>query len=94
MIEIKIIIFKNFASFTDCKSEINSKEIDYVKDIDVIIPMYNLTEYSDNYSKTSGTLWQYYRDEPFLNNGVIIDVPDDPNSASFKSKQKNWSNRK
>ena len=50
---------------------------------------YNLTEYSDNYSKTSGSLWQYYRDEPFINNnGVIIDVPDDPDSASFKSKQK------
>ena len=94
MIEIKIVIFKNFASFTDCESEINSKEIDYVKDIDVIMPMYNLTEYSDNYSITSGSLWQYYRDEPFLNNGVIIDVPDDPNSASFKSKQKKWSNRK
>ena len=50
---------------------------------------YNLTEYSDNYSKASGSLWQYYRDEPFINdNGVIIDVPDDPDSASFKSKQK------
>ena len=50
---------------------------------------YNLTEYSDNYSKTSGSLWQYYIDEPFINNnGVIIDVPDDPDSASFKSKQK------
>ena len=53
------------------------------------MPMYNLIEYSDNYSKTSGSLWQYYRYEPFINNnGVIIDVPDDFNSASFKSKQK------
>ena len=51
--------------------------------------MYNLIEYSDNYLKTSGSLWEYYRDEPFINdNGVIIDVSDDPDSASFKYKQK------
>ena len=50
--------------------------------------MYNLIEYSDNYMKTSGSLWRCYRDEPFINNfGVIIDVPDDPDSASFKYKQ-------
>ena len=51
--------------------------------------MYNLIEYSDNYSKTPGSLWQYYGDEPFIdNNGNIIDVRDDPDSASFKYKQK------
>ena len=51
--------------------------------------MYNLMEYSDNYSKTPGSLWQYYTNEPFINNnGAIIDVPDDSDSASFKSKQK------
>ena len=51
--------------------------------------MYSLIEYSDNYLKTSGSLWEYYRDEPFINdNGVIIDVSDDPDSASFKYKQK------
>ena len=51
--------------------------------------MYNLIEYSDDYSKTSGGSWQYYRDKPFINiNAVIIDVPNDPDSASFKSKQK------
>ena len=51
--------------------------------------MYNLIEYSDNYLKASGILWQYYGDERFMkNNGVIIDVPDDPDNASFKSKQK------
>ena len=54
--------------------------------------MYDLIEYSDNYSKISGNLWQYYRDEPFINdNGVIIDVPDNPDSVSFKSKQKTTS---
>ena len=51
--------------------------------------MYNLMEYSDAYSKTSGSLWQYYRDEPLDNNGNFTDFPDDNNnSASFKFKQK------
>ena len=52
--------------------------------------MYSLTEYSDNYSKTSSSLWQYYRNEPFLNkNCVIDDFPADYNNmASFKFKTK------
>ena len=50
------------------------------------MPTYNLIEYSDNYSKTSESLWQYHTDEPHLNNnGVIADFPADNNdSASFK----------
>ena len=84
----KNVIF-NCAPFTNCISEINNKEIDHAKVIDVVMPMYNLIEDSDNYSKTSGSLWQYYTDEPFINNnGVTIDVPDDSDSASFKYKQK------
>ena len=52
--------------------------------------MYNLTEYSDNYSKTSESLWQYYRDEPFLDdNAAIANFPaDDNKSASIKFKTK------
>ena len=52
--------------------------------------MYNLIEYSDYYSKTSGILWHYYRDEPLLNaNGVIADfLVDNNSSASFKFKTK------
>ena len=43
--------------------------------------MYNLIEYSHNYLKNSGRLWQYHRDEPFINNnGAIIDVPDNPDN--------------
>ena len=54
------------------------------------MPMYNLIEYSNNYSKTSRSLWHYYRDELFLNaNGPIADFPaDNNNSASFKFKTK------
>ena len=65
-------------------SEINNKETDYAKNIDSVMSMYNVIEYSDNYLKTSGSLWQYYRDKPFINDGGVIDVPDDLDSASFK----------
>ena len=53
------------------------------------MPTYNLIEYSDAYSKTSGSLWQYYRDEPALDdNGNIIDFPTNDNkSISFNFKQ-------
>ena len=52
------------------------------------MPMYNLIEQSDNYSKTSGSLWQYYKDEPILD-GNGLDFPaDDNNSTSFKFKTK------
>ena len=55
----------------------------------VVMPIYNLIEYSEAHSKTSGSLWQYYRDEPALNsNGEIIDVPANNNDSSlFKFKQ-------
>ena len=78
-------------SFTDCISEINNAQLDNAKDLDVMMPMYNLIEYSDNYSKTSGSLWQYYRDIPDLdNNDNIANIPG--NSASFKFKVKNRKN--
>ena len=59
----KGVIFKNCAPFTKCISKINDAEIDNAQDIDIVMPMYNLIEYSNNYSKTSGSLWQYYKDE-------------------------------
>ena len=55
----KEVVFKNYAPFTTCISEIKSKEIDNARGIDVVMVMYNLIEYSNNYSKTSGSLWQY-----------------------------------
>ena len=75
----KGVAFKNCAPFTNCISEINNTQIDNAKDIDIVLPMCNLIEYSDNYPKTSGSLWQYYRDEP---NDNLAD------SESFKSKTK------
>ena len=59
----KGVIFKHFPPFTNCISNVNNTQIDNAENIDVVILVYNLIEYSDNYSKTSGNLWQYYRDE-------------------------------
>ena len=75
----KRVTFKNYAPFTKCISRINNTDIDNAHDIDIVIPMYNLIEYSDNYSKTSRRLWQYYKDD--LNDNLT-------DSESFKSKVK------
>ena len=58
----KKVIFKNCAPFTNCISEINNTQIDNAKDINIVMPMYNLIEYSDNYAKTTGSLWEYSKD--------------------------------
>ena len=60
----KRVIFKTCAPFTYCISEINNTQVDNAKDIDIVVPMYNLIEYSDNYAKTSGSLSQYCLDIP------------------------------
>ena len=62
------VIFKNCAPFTNCISEINNKQVDNAKDFDIVMPMYNLIEYSDNYAKTTGSLAQYCKDIPVQNN--------------------------
>ena len=59
-------------SFTNCISEKNNTQVDNAKDIRIVIPMYNLIEYSDNYSKTCGSLWQYCKDIPAANNNGDI----------------------
>ena len=79
MKEIKVWHLKIVLPFTNCISEIINTQVDHAKDIDIVMPMYNLIEYSDNYAKTTGSLWQYFRDEP------NDDVED---SESFKSKIK------
>ena len=74
----KKIAFKNNAPFINCISKINGTKIDNAEDLDVVMPMYNLLEYSKNYKKTTGSLWNYYRDEP--------SNPLSSNSESFKYK--------
>ena len=85
----KKVIFKNCAPFTNCISEINNMQIDNAKDIDIVMPMYNLIEYSDNYAKTTGSLWQYCTDIPARDNDDEIAAFDANNlTDSFKFKAK------
>ena len=73
IILIKKTIFKNWAPFTTCISRIYNTQIDNAEDIDIVILMFNLIEYSDNYSKTSRRLCQYCKDIPDVdNNGAIV----------------------
>ena len=85
----KKLIFKNCAPFINFISRVNNTEVDDAQDIDVVKPMYNLIKYSDTYSKISGSLWQFYRDEtPIDNNNNNIDFSDNnDNNISFKFKQ-------
>ena len=84
-----ITIFKNCASFTDWIREINNKQVDNAKDIDVVMAMYNLIEYKHNYSKSSGSLWKYCRDEPAVINGNIAEFnANHATTGSFKIKEK------
>ena len=85
----KKAIFKNCAPFTNCKSEINNTQVDNAKDIDIVMPMYNLIEYSDNYAKTSASLWQYRLDIPALdNNNAIVNFTENNLTDSFNFKVK------
>ena len=73
----KKVILKNCKPFIDCTRKINNTQIDHSKDLVAVMPIYNLIECSHNFSKTSGSLWQYYRHDP---------TPLINNSESFKSK--------
>ena len=66
------LAFRNNAPFISCILQLNNTLIDNAEDLDIVIPMYNSTEYSKDYSKTSGTLWNYYRDE--TNSGAVGDI--------------------
>ena len=66
ILEIKnprLLAFRNNAPFMSCISKINGVLVENAEDLDVVLPMYNLLEYSKNYSKTSGSSWNFYRDE-------------------------------
>ena len=83
------MIFKNCASFTSCISKVNNIQIDNAEYIDIVMPICNLIEYSDNYSQISGSLWQHCKDIPSVdNNGVILDfkVANATDSFNFKTK--------
>ena len=85
----KELTLKNNAPFISCISNINGELVENAEDLDIVIPMYNLLEYSKNYEKTSGSLFNYYRDEPSKttirdgNNATNISIR---NSKSFNYK--------
>ena len=64
LLVIKKLVFKNNVPFINCISKINGVKIDNAENLNVVMLMYNLLEYSKNYRKTTGRLWNYYRDEP------------------------------
>ena len=95
IITIQKLVLENCVPFNDFISEINNTEIDNVKDIDTVMPIFSLKEYSDNYSKASGILWQYYRANmiytiPALTAAGAMDAFNATNTTInlFKSKEK------
>ena len=89
----RFLAFKNNAPFTNCISKINNVLIENAKDLDIVMTMYNLLEYSESYRKITGSLWNYYRDKPNnppLNDDDLpaINYNADPitNSECFKYK--------
>ena len=85
----KKVIFKNFTPFTKCISKINNTQIDNAQYINTVMRMYNLIEHSNNYSKTSASLWQYCKEIPVVNNnnGIVnFNGANATDSFSFKTK--------
>ena len=78
------LALKNCAPFTKCNLEINDKHIDTAENLDIVMPMYNLIEYSNNYQDSSATLYQYKREEP-PEADTVVDLTVN-NSSSFKYK--------
>ena len=88
------VAFKNCAPFIKCKTEINETFIDEADFINITMPMYNLIEYRNNYSDTSGSLWQFRRDEIEGNVDLTVDANHIPNnSSSYKYKSRLVTNR-
>ena len=77
------VAFKNCAPFRKCRTEINETFINEAEHINIAMPMYNLIEYSDNYSDTSGSLWQFKRDEIEGDVDLTVDGNNIPNNLSW-----------
>ena len=85
----KNVIFKNCAPFTNYICKVNNTQIDNAEFIDIVMPMYNLVEYSHNFSKTSESLWQYCKERPAVNNEsntVDFNGANATDSFNFKTK--------
>ena len=81
-------MFKSWALFEECLTEINNAKLNIDKKVDVVTPMYNLLGYSSNYLKTSKSLYEHCREELALDNfGAVVDVNNDNASDPFKCKE-------
>ena len=78
------LALKNCAPFTKCNLEINDEHVDTAENLDIVMPMYNLIEYSDNYQDSSATLYQYKRDEPPEGDAVADLTADNSNFLKYK----------
>ena len=81
--ENSVVAFKNCAPFRNCDVTINDEHVGKAEDLDIVMPMYNLLEYSDNYQDSTGNLYQFKRDEPPDDNA---DVANNTSSLVYKSK--------
>ena len=80
------LALKNCPPFTKYNSEINDEHVDTAENLDIVMPMYNLIEYSDNYQDSSATLYQYKRDEPPEDDAVADLTANNPSSLKYKIK--------
>ena len=80
------LALKNFAPFTKCNLEINDEHIHTAENLDIVMPLYNLIEYSDNYQDSSATLYQYKRDEPPEDDAVADLTANNSDSLKYKIK--------
>ena len=80
------VAFKNCAPFTKCIIHLNYEHVDGANNLDIIMPMYNLIEYSGNYSNISGCLWQFKGDESLVTDAGNPGNAFVANSTSFKYK--------
>ena len=76
------VAFKNCAPFKNVRAEINETFVDDADHINIAMPMYNLIEYSNNYSDTSGSLWQFKRDEIEGDVDLTVNAQHIPNNSS------------
>ena len=80
------LALKNCAPFIKCNLEINDGHADTAENLDIVMPMYNLIEYSDNYQDSSVTLYQYKRDEPPEDDAVADLTANNSDSLKYKIK--------
>ena len=80
------LVLKNCAPFTKCNLQINDAHVDTAENLDIVLPMHNLIEYSDNYQDSSATLYQYKRDKPPEDNAVADLTANNLDSFKYKIK--------